>query len=130
MLDIDHFKQVNDTFGHEAGDAVLRHVAGVLRSASRREDAVCRTGGEEFLIVCPEIGPTEAEQYAERLRRAIHETPYRNGVGPKIVTASIGAATIGPDVKDPEALIRLADQAMYEAKHRGRNRVVLGTPRA
>jgi two-component system, cell cycle response regulator len=123
LLDVDHFKRVNDTRGHAAGDAVLQGVAQVLTRVARRSDIVARWGGEEFVIALPQTGEAGARIAAERVRRAIAEAtfplPGGEGLG---VTASIGAASaLAPWVTD--AVIAAADEAMYAAKARGRNRV-------
>jgi diguanylate cyclase (GGDEF)-like protein len=124
MLDIDHFKQFNDAFGHEAGDVVLREVAECLRVQVRVEDIVCRYGGEEFVIILPEIATQAAMERAELLRQMVSNLSVRfHGQPLRQVTVSIGVA-IYPDMADsPETLLRGADIAMYAAKHRGRNRV-------
>lgn len=122
LLDIDHFKAVNDTHGHQVGDQVLVHVANVLRQGSRTMDIVGRWGGEEFLIICRETGAEGAMVLAEKLRQllAAHAFPV---VGSK--TGSFGVATLGEHAS-LEALIASADAALYRAKQAGRNRVVYG----
>jgi diguanylate cyclase (GGDEF)-like protein len=122
IVDIDHFKLVNDTHGHDVGDDILRHVASLLRGMSRLQDVVCRLGGEEFLVICPDTAPADVGNVAERLRRAVAEIPLPGA--PAAVTVSIGAAGLGSAVDSTAALLRLADQALYEAKRAGRNRVV------
>lgn len=126
MLDVDHFKKFNDTFGHEAGDAVLREVAETLRQAVRSEDIVCRYGGEEFVAILPELSLEGALDRAELLRRMVSEirTRYR-GDGLREVTISIGVAMYPQTCETLEQILRAADRALYEAKHQGRNRVVL-----
>lgn len=125
MLDIDHFKQFNDTFGHEAGDVVLREVADAMRLGVRGEDIVCRYGGEEFLIILPEISTTAAVDRAQLLRRIIGDLALRyRGQLLRQITISVGLAMY-PDHSDvPEELLRSADHALYAAKHKGRNCVV------
>jgi two-component system, cell cycle response regulator len=123
MVDLDHFKEVNDTYGHLAGDATLRETAGRMQAVVRSYDLVGRYGGEEFLIVLPGTSGPNAAQLAERLRAALAQEP----VGARFriaVTASFGVAATGqgPD-DDPQTLIRLADEALYRAKEKGRNRV-------
>jgi diguanylate cyclase (GGDEF)-like protein len=123
MLDLDHFKAVNDTHGHAAGDAVLAHVAAVLRALVRQSDVLARYGGEEFALLAPDTGIEEALLLAERLRRVVEESPV--GIGEKrlIITVSIGAAEASGKAPDLAALLDRADQALYSAKEGGRNRV-------
>lgn len=126
IADIDRFKSINDTYGHDAGDAVLRQFANRIRAAVRGADLACRFGGEEFVVVMPDTDAAAATSIAERLRIAVETEPFMlHGQGREIhVTASIGIATIGSSVQTPEQLLKQADQALYEAKHSGRNRVV------
>jgi diguanylate cyclase (GGDEF)-like protein len=125
MVDIDHFKQFNDTFGHAAGDVVLRQVAETLRQGVRGEDIVCRFGGEEFVIILPEMTPESAMDRAEMLRRHMEElAPRYHGQALRQVTISIGLALFPYNSEVAEDLLRCADRALYAAKHRGRNRVV------
>lgn len=125
MLDIDHFKQFNDSFGHEAGDVVLREVADAMRLGVRGEDIVCRFGGEEFVIIMPEITTRAALERAELLRRMVSDLALRyHGQLLRQVTISVGVAMY-PDHADlPDELLRTADHALYAAKHKGRNCVV------
>ena len=125
MVDLDRFKSVNDTRGHLIGDAVLREAASRLRSASRRYDSVGRYGGEEFLIVLPGSEAPAARIQAERLRETIAGIPFRADSQPLAMTCSIGLACSSHCA--PEILIREADEALYQAKARGRNRVVVHT---
>jgi diguanylate cyclase (GGDEF)-like protein len=122
MVDIDHFKKINDSFGHEAGDQVLRQVADTLQRMSRASDVVARTGGEEFLLVLPDTGLEAARHLAERIREAIGEKPLAVDHQKIPVTVSLGVAGVAGDV-DLEALAQAADRAMYLAKRGGRNRV-------
>jgi diguanylate cyclase (GGDEF)-like protein len=130
MLDVDHFKKVNDTYGHAAGDAVLREVAAVLRESTRSEDLVARYGGEEFILVLPVAAPDQAAERAERVRAEIaaRRVAVTGSDTPLRVTASLGLAFSRPPahapLPDPEALIHAADQALYQAKNAGRNRIV------
>ncbi len=126
MTDIDRFKLINDTYGHDVGDAVLREFASRLRSAVRGADLACRYGGEEFVLVMPDTPPETAAVVAERLRMAIEQEPFRLGdvAVPLQVTASMGIATLSPQSDSPETLLKRADNALYEAKRGGRNRVV------
>jgi two-component system, cell cycle response regulator len=125
MVDVDHFKQVNDTHGHDAGDDVLQEVARRLKSVCRTEDMAGRWGGEEFLVIAPMTGIEGAAALGERVRAAIAASPIHvDETGADLaVTASIGA-TAGVD--DGDALLRIADAALYEAKRSGRDRVVTG----
>lgn len=128
MGDVDHFKRVNDDFGHPAGDRVLRMVAQILQRRLRATDFAGRYGGEEFLVVlgAPEDG---AQLLAERWRCEIEEAPLDVcGDVPISVTMSFGVATITADMEEPEDLVAAADTALYEAKSAGRNRVALARP--
>jgi two-component system, cell cycle response regulator len=127
MLDIDHFKQINDRYGHLAGDDVLRQVAAVIRESTRSEDLVARFGGEEFVVVLPVSVPDLAADRAERIRSNLAErTVMAEGIGIR-VTASIGLAFAPAGRSRNEmALIMTADEALYRAKADGRNRVVFG----
>jgi diguanylate cyclase (GGDEF)-like protein len=123
MIDIDHFKRVNDSFGHQAGDVVLRAVARTLRARLRTQDAMGRFGGEEFLAVLPETGLEGALTVAEALRAAVEATPIRWGAQEIAVTISVGVRAgpvTGADTSD--TLVGAADAAMYRAKQAGRNR--------
>jgi diguanylate cyclase (GGDEF)-like protein len=123
MVDVDHFKKVNDQHGHLVGDQVLREVAGAIVAAARGADVVARFGGEEFAVLL--IQTAEAEAAAERLRVAIGALEVRAPGGPVRVTASIGVAAATGEGLDFEALIRRADDALYKAKQAGRDRVVV-----
>lgn len=124
MLDIDHFKQVNDRHGHLVGDCVIREVARRVRCCTREMDAVGRYGGEEFLVLLPKAAHAGALDCAERIRRAVASTPVPSDAGPLGVTISIGAATCtATRAHTVEHLIRAADEALYAAKGAGRNRV-------
>ena len=125
MADIDHFKRINDEHGHAAGDAVLRQVAHALRAAVRREDDVCRVGGEEFLVICPNADLKTAHQFAERLRQGIDSLRVEAGVEMLRVTLSVGVACKGTGVSDACSLVNAADQALYAAKQAGRGRTCL-----
>ncbi|MBI3575124.1 MAG: diguanylate cyclase, partial [Gammaproteobacteria bacterium] len=126
MLDIDHFKQINDTYGHPAGDAVLKTLADILRKQLRDVDVAARYGGEEFVVVFPEIGGGAAKPVAERVRRAVAATPFRLPDGREIgVTVSIGVSCYPNCAGTPQEVVDRADQALYVAKEAGRNRVVL-----
>lgn len=129
MIDLDHFKRINDTHGHLVGDRVLREVSDRLRASKRKQDSLGRYGGEEFLIIAPHCVHRELDQLANRLREAICATPILAGDAILTVTASIGAVVLCGHSTEHEGLLA-ADKAMYEAKHIGRNRVVLTTQTA
>jgi diguanylate cyclase (GGDEF)-like protein len=124
MLDIDHFKQVNDRHGHEAGDEVLRGVARVIATCIRDVDTAARLGGEEFVVLLPETGVAAAMEVASRIRAAVAGTavPWRTGLIP--VTLSVGVAACPETATQPGDLIGSADAALYQAKRGGRDRVV------
>ena len=125
LADIDHFKRVNDTYGHLAGDAVLREAAGRLKSVLRPYDRIGRYGGEEFLVVLPGCTSEEAGIVAERMRRCMGGNPVETNQAKIEMTCSIGvSASVKSDTRDLEALIHEADEALYVAKREGRNRVV------
>jgi two-component system cell cycle response regulator len=129
LLDVDHFKRINDTHGHAAGDAVLGEVAAVLRQATRPDDLVARYGGEEFVVALPVATPALALARAERIRQALAARPMRVGGRTIRVTASIGVAVSPADrPKAPSMLISTADLHLYRAKETGRNRVVGALP--
>lgn len=125
VADIDNFKLVNDSYGHDGGDRVLREFAVRLRRNTRAVDLSCRIGGEEFVIVMPETGQERAFYVAERLRECIAAEPFDAGAGtPVRVTASVGIATLDGPQDTIEGLFKRADRALYAAKREGRNRVV------
>ncbi|MBO9123579.1 MULTISPECIES: PleD family two-component system response regulator [unclassified Rhizobium] len=126
IADIDRFKQINDTHGHDAGDDILREFANRVRSTVRGADLACRYGGEEFVVVMPDTSPEIAASVAERLRGVIESVPFVvKGTGQELqVTASFGIASRTPQVITPGHLLKQADVALYEAKNGGRNRVV------
>ena len=131
ILDIDHFKKVNDTWGHQQGDAVLQAVGGLLRGSFRDLDTVCRYGGEEMCAILPETVGEAAKSKAEYLRRKIEELriPLLNKQGETMnVTVSIGVACMSQTTVSEEQLLREADSALYECKSSGRNRVLLARP--
>jgi two-component system cell cycle response regulator len=125
MIDLDHFKRINDTYGHLVGDDVLMALAALLQHEVRSVDLVARYGGEEFVIVLPETREEGAVAFAERIRERIEAHPFSMADGPTLqVTASIGVATFpAPRVATVEDLFTRADQALYRAKAEGRNRV-------
>jgi two-component system, cell cycle response regulator len=128
LLDIDHFKEVNDRYGHLCGDSVLREIAAAIKDSVRPYDTVGRYGGEEFLIVVPKADPKSAVRIAERIRKAIHSRVVATNGAEVRVTASFGVATsTESEPAVPEVLLRAADEALYRAKTNGRNRCEFGT---
>lgn len=126
MLDIDHFKKINDTYGHKVGDKVLKEFAQVLKKGIRKSDVLARYGGEEFILLLPQTSPDGAVKEAERLRLMIGRHNFRHLKGRKKITVSIGVANYPhDDVKEHEDLITFADNALFQAKSSGRNRVVI-----
>jgi len=123
MLDLDHFKRVNDTYGHAAGDAVLKHFAGLIHAELRKVDSGGRLGGEEFAILLLGAELDDAQAFAERLRKTVDDTPLDVEHQRIAITVSIGIAMLSPDDAGPDDALIRADQALYEAKHSGRNRV-------
>jgi diguanylate cyclase (GGDEF)-like protein/PAS domain S-box-containing protein len=125
MLDIDHFKQINDTLGHAAGDTLLRAIGTLLLSHTRGEDIACRYGGEEFTLILPDSSLADTWRRAEQLREAVRRMHVQhNGQPFGVVTISAGVASFPEHGAAPEALLRAADQALYQAKGEGRDRVV------
>ncbi|MDE1176600.1 MAG: sensor domain-containing diguanylate cyclase [Edaphobacter sp.] len=126
MLDVDHFKQFNDTYGHEAGDIVLRSVAECYRRMVRTEDVICRYGGEEFVVIMPDASEEVALRRAQMIREAVSDirTQFR-GEALRSITVSVGIALYPSNAIDGNDLIRSADRALYRAKHEGRNQVIL-----
>jgi len=127
-IDVDHFKRVNDTLGHEVGDFALRGIADELSSCVREEDIACRAGGEEFVIILPGAGKTALRVRAEAVRRTIEQAQIPAGDGILKLTVSIGLATFPSYGDSGQAVLRAADVALYKAKAAGRNRVMLCTP--
>jgi diguanylate cyclase (GGDEF)-like protein len=129
MMDLDHFKRVNDAYGHPFGDYVLKHFGALVRKSIRTGDIAARYGGEEFLCILPDCEVKEAHEVAERIRRETERYPFLYGNRRVPVTVSIGTATyFGPADKNYHLLIAAADRALYKAKNRGRNRVVQQAP--
>jgi len=125
VADIDHFKSVNDTYGHAAGDCVLREFALRLRRNIRGIDLVCRMGGEEFIIVMPDTSVERARFVGERVCSCIAAEPFQVGPATQArVTASVGLATLEHPDESVDAFLQRADEALYCAKRAGRNRVV------
>ena len=123
MADLDHFKDLNDNYGHLAGDSVLREVTRRMSGSIRPYDAVGRYGGEEFLVVLPGCDTRAGMSHAERLRHALGDEPFDTSEGRLNVTCSLGVVSTESGVLDPDTLVRAADSALYRAKHNGRNRV-------
>ncbi len=128
MIDVDHFKQYNDSHGHPAGDAVLREVARVLGESRRANDVVARYGGEEFALILVDTAKFVATKVAERIREAAHANTNWDKVHSQL-SLSIGVATCPDDATDAETLVSMADEALYGAKRAGRNRVMLASVR-
>ncbi|WP_063635532.1 GGDEF domain-containing protein [Azospirillum humicireducens] len=124
-IDLDHFKQINDRFGHAVGDTVLVAVAATLRNLKRPDDVLARMGGEEFLLFLPNLRPSETQQIAERIREAVEAIPFQHQGNALRATASIGVAQVLRAGEDWTGLVHAADMALYDAKHGGRNRVVV-----
>jgi diguanylate cyclase (GGDEF)-like protein len=126
LFDIDHFKQVNDTYGHPAGDRVLRMIASIARTVLRDGDVLVRYGGEEFLAVLPAASADDLRFVGERLRRAVEEASVADGAQTIRVTISLGGAAFpSQSVEREDQLVQLADTALYRAKGSGRNNLVL-----
>ncbi len=130
VVDVDQFKQVNDTYGHDSGDVVLRQVGSVLRKEARTEDVICRIGGEEFLVISPDTTITAGLHLAERLRSAVARARASNGAISHNTTVSIGVSQREPGMMRMDELIKAADNALYGAKRAGRNRVSPTLPQA
>jgi diguanylate cyclase (GGDEF)-like protein len=126
LLDLDHFKKLNDRYGHPFGDEVLRSVGKLLIDSCRDEDIACRYGGEEFVILTPNVPAQGAVELAERLRAAIESMILSHRGKAVPVTCSMGVSDVGHT--PPPTIVELADEALYAAKHGGRNRVVVLTP--
>ena len=123
MIDADHFKKINDTHGHAVGDAVLRHISRLMGVTFRQVDVMARIGGEEFAVLLPSADLASAQRVAERLRAALDAQPAPTDAGPVRCTVSIGIATMDEATPSVEALLKRGDEALYAAKHSGRNRV-------
>lgn len=125
MIDIDHFKQINDTYGHQAGDEVLRLLGAILNNSVRASDTACRFGGEEFLVLLPAAGPKVAYERAEQWRSAFSSMSTLQNDGRTPATLSAGIATYPDNCEKPEDLVGYADASLYRAKENGRNRLVI-----
>jgi len=126
MFDIDHFKQVNDQFGHQLGDRALKHLVDVAQTTIRDADILCRWGGEEFIVLCPKTELGEAAQLAERMRLALERNPLNAGSDTLVVKASFGVTTAHAS-ESMDVMVARADGALYDAKNQGRNRVVVNS---
>ena len=123
IVDIDLFKKINDTYGHLAGDKILQDLGKILTSSVREEDLVFRFGGEEFIIILHEE-KEEAQKVAERIRQKVEDFSRKGNEGPEKFTISLGVASYPEDAQNARELLIKADQALYQAKKQGRNRVV------
>lgn len=135
MLDIDHFKRVNDAYGHQAGDVTLAALGSLVKASLRDLDVVARYGGEEFLVICTNTATHEAALLAERLRQQVasHQIEIPDGAGRRKtiqISISIGVAGLGASIDSKDKLVQAADQAMYRAKEEGRNRVIVAKTEA
>ena len=128
MMDLDRFKEVNDTYGHPTGDVILYETANILRDTAREIDMVGRYGGEEFIVILPDTDEEAAAQFAERVRQRVEEHVFRDEANEVRMTVSGGVASFPAEGLDhPDLLIKRADEALYEAKESGRNRIVRTT---
>jgi two-component system cell cycle response regulator len=125
VIDVDYFKSINDNHGHDAGDRVLQELSARIKDGLRNLDLPCRTGGEEFIVVLPDTDNTVALRIGERLRKLVSLKPFNAGAktGPMNITVSIGVASFEGINDTTESLLKRADQALYQAKRDGRNRV-------
>ena len=129
LIDIDHFKKVNDTFGHPEGDKILRGVASLLKNSVRKKDTVARYGGEEFILILPEAGVEAASMIAERIRKLVESTRFDVGNAHLNATISLGISSLPSHrARSKDELVKMADLALYRAKREGRNRVSLYDP--
>jgi diguanylate cyclase (GGDEF)-like protein/PAS domain S-box-containing protein len=122
-IDIDHFKDINDRYGHSQGDQALQHLIKTVRCHLRAEDVLARVGGEEFAILCPMTDRQQAGDLAERIRQIVADTRLDTSCGPIRLTISLGVATLGEDECNADSLLLRVDKALYRAKHDGRNQV-------
>ena len=127
MLDIDHFKVVNDTYGHAAGDRVLQHFSVIFGMLFRQVDVPARLGGEEFAVLLPQTGMDDAYSVAERFRKSVQSSPFHTGKADIFFTVSIGVAAYRLHISSPDEILKMADNALYDAKDAGRNRTVKNT---
>jgi diguanylate cyclase (GGDEF)-like protein len=126
MLDLDHFKDFNDNYGHAAGDALLKQLGALLEARSRREDVACRYGGEEFMLILPGAPLEVAARRADELRQAVRQASVESeGKRLESATVSVGVACFPEHASTGQALLSAVDQALYDAKHAGRDRVAI-----
>jgi diguanylate cyclase (GGDEF)-like protein len=131
MIDLDHFKRFNDTYGHDAGDAVLRETAAFLLKSVRAEDFVCRFGGEEFVVILPTADMDRSRVRAEKLRSGMRELAILyQGKSLGMVTISVGVAAFSEHGVSPKEVMAAADAALYQAKRGGRDRVAVASPKS
>lgn len=123
VVDVDEFKQINDCYGHDIGDTMLQQVVTALKGSVRSHDIVCRTGGDEFLVICPETTLEQANACGERLRRSVEALQVKSGMLALRVSVSVGIAVRDKSMAEADSLIKCADQGLYLAKERGRNRI-------
>jgi hemerythrin len=121
MIDADHFKEVNDTYGHDAGDSVLIKLAKTLQHSLRNDDIVCRLGGDEFFVICPNTDREGGMYIAELTRKVVSELRVHTGGEPWHGSVSIGVASRSPDMESCDELIKAADKCLYAAKEAGKN---------
>jgi diguanylate cyclase (GGDEF)-like protein len=129
VCDIDHFKKVNDTYGHDIGDLVIKGFGDALRRIKRDTDSVGRFGGEEFVVICEETDAQGGAQLAERIRTELEATTFHTDLGPLHVTCSIGVAPYPTAGRTWEALFKATDEALYASKRNGRNKVTVWSSR-
>jgi diguanylate cyclase (GGDEF)-like protein len=127
MVDIDHFKKINDSYGHDIGDLVLKETAGILRRTTRQGEEASRLGGEEFVVICPNTTEAQAAICAERLRAAVERNVVKSPTFTGGVTISLGVAQRTPEMQSFDSLLKAADDAVYGAKTMGRNRHLSST---
>jgi len=124
MVDIDHFKRLNDNYGHENGNRVLRQLSTIIKSCIRDVDIFARYGGEEFAVILPQTPLADSHMIGERIRERVESTPFHiDGAAPVRVTVSVGLTSFPENGRGPQQLVDIADQALYQAKGDGRNLV-------
>lgn len=129
-IDVDHFKRINDTYGHGTGDDVLQQLAEIMKGCARESDSVARLGGDEFVMILPDTDVEGARHVAERVRDRVAKASFGGAQGPLSVTISMGAVSVaGTDNLAPSDVLDMADRALYQSKQNGRNRVSFGAPR-